>query len=111
MKERCRVTEELNAYMRQIDKEERRQAQIDTNADKIMDEITGQTREPYWSATDWADTLTDAECRDVLCEYMARKFATIERGITDDRQIQADEYLLAQIKEWALEQAEKELDE
>lgn len=110
MRERCRVTEELNAYMRLVDKADRLQAQIDALADDYMAEAMGYRK----GGADWFDSLIDVKdgkfdysrMAEIFGEYIARKFAPIEPGVTDDRQIQADEYLRGHIREWAEKQAE-----
>ena len=112
MRERCRVTEELNAYMRLVDKAEQQQAQIDALADDYMSEVMGY-RDGH-DISSFTDSLIDLKDKrfdhtrlaEVFGEYLARKFARIEPGITDDRQVQADEYLRERIKEWADAQAE-----
>ncbi len=107
--EYCRVTADLREYDRMCDQADKRGAMEDELADKLYNAAIGYRKDCSGEAWDYFESKSDKELIEIFAEYMARKFAPIEPGVTDDRDIVADEFLLEYIREACEQEAERDI--
>lgn len=103
----CRVTADLrNEQIREWIADQR-QTFIDEAAEQYFNDMRNGTLK----LSEWVDSLSDKEIREVFSEYLARKYEKRDVSIADDRQITANEYLEAILQKWCKEQATLDMKE
>lgn len=111
MKERCRVTEELNSEQRRMDAADILGAKIDERATEIYEQAIGYRKSGSGKdVMDYFDSLPDDEMKEVFATFLSMNYSVIGEG-RDTRSSDALFWLDGQIEKWAQREAAKELEE
>lgn len=99
-------------YHAEQDKAEKVQAIVDARAAEIVEEVEGYRKPPFGKDfSDFRNSMTDKAYMDFCDTYFAILFGVRDVGYDDTRQMDAMDYAMENIKEWAETEARSEQEE
>ena len=99
-------------YHQEQERLEALQTSVDARAQEIVEEVQGYRKPPFGKDfSDFRNSLSDKDYMDFCDTYFAILFGIRDVGYDDTRQMDADEYAMKWIEEWAEKEARNELEE